>query len=135
EAHLVRVAERRCGDRAAQVDVDATPDALRVGLREAGEPGVDAALHEAFCLYGIESGLRLNGAGEEGNEQELHEASRKSLTILIWSVCSRVGAWPTPGISTTFAFGPRRAMPSTVVFNSRSDCAPRKTSVGQRIAS
>jgi hypothetical protein len=60
-----------------------------------------------------------------------HE-SRKSRTIPIWSACIRVGACPTPATSTTFAFGPHAAIRSQVSRASRSDCAPRSTSVGQR---
>jgi hypothetical protein len=61
-AHLVRVAEDGGGDRAAQVDIEALPYALRVGLRKACKAGVHAALDEAFRAHGIQRRL----LGERG---------------------------------------------------------------------
>jgi len=56
-AHLVRIAEYGCGDRAAQVDVDAAPHALGVGLREPGDARAYAALQVALRANGVERGL------------------------------------------------------------------------------
>mmetsp|Transcript_21669 Transcript_21669/g.84381 ORF Transcript_21669/g.84381 Transcript_21669/m.84381 type:complete len:464 (+) Transcript_21669:1574-2965(+) len=64
----------------------------------------------------------------------LHE-SRKSLTTAIWSAWISVGAWPMPGSSTSRARGPRCVIAWAVSALSRSDCAPRISSVGPRSAS
>jgi hypothetical protein len=64
-----------------------------------------------------------------------YPTSRNSRTIAIWSSCMSVGACPMPGSSTSFAFGPRSVIARAVSRDSRSDCAPRMTSVGQRTAS
>ena len=61
EAHLRRVAEHGGRDGAADVDVEPLPLALRIGLREAGQAGVDAALHEALGLHCVQGRLRLRG--------------------------------------------------------------------------
>src|SRR6266404_3695852 len=111
-AHLARIAEYRRGDRAAQVDVDAAPHALGIGLREPGNARAYAALQVALRANGIERGLRQNRGGNETQQQDFSHyrspCKRKSRTNAIWSACIRVGAWPTSAISITLAFGPRR---------------------------
>src|SRR5262249_11886799 len=106
-AHLVRVAEHRRGHGAAEIDVEAAPDALRIRLREAGKARVHAALQEAAVAHGVQSRLRkkiLTGEDQPKKNQNPHKLSpRKSLTSAIWSGCISVGAWPTPLISTTRA--------------------------------
>src|SRR5581483_3843864 len=98
-AHLGRVAEHRGGERAAQVHVETVPDAARIGLREAGKPGVDAALQVAALSHRLQR-LRLRAHGEEERKREPTPAqasspsSRNSRTSAIWSACSSVGAWP-----------------------------------------
>src|SRR3954468_1274091 len=140
EAYFSGIAEHGGGDGAAEVDVDAAPDAFGIGLRESGQPGVDAALHEAFLAHGVEGRL-CGGAGAHEHQrggEPFHEASpcsRNSRTRPICAASSSVGAWPTPAISVTSAFGPRRVISAVVARERRSDCAPRITSVGQRIAS
>jgi hypothetical protein len=47
-ANLLRVAEQRGGDRAAEIDIDAAPFSVAVRLREAGKARVYAALDEAL---------------------------------------------------------------------------------------
>src|SRR5262249_11825193 len=140
EAYLAGIAQHRRRDRAAEVDVDAAPHALRVGQRETGEPGVHPALHEAFAADRIERRLRSGRNRDESEEQEKcssHQAPwrRKSRTTAIWSACCSVGACPTPRISTTFARGPRSAISAAVSRARRSDSSPRIRSVGQRTAS
>lgn len=65
----------------------------------------------------------------------VHEASRNSRTWWICPSSSNIGAWPTPGISTSSAWGPRRVISCAVSRVSTSDVSPRSTRVGQRIAS
>jgi hypothetical protein len=65
----------------------------------------------------------------------LYSANKKLRAIAIWCACIRVGAWPTPAISASCGFGPRRVISSAVARDSRSDSSPRISSVGQRIAS
>src|SRR5690606_20310071 len=68
-ADLGRIAEYRGRDGAAHVDVDATPHAFGVGLREAGKSAVDAALHVALRAHGIEGRLRPGRRGQKYEEQ------------------------------------------------------------------
>src|SRR5947208_7326113 len=138
-AHLGRIAEYGRGDRAAQVDVDAAPHAPGVGLREPGNARAYAALQVALRANGVERGLCGSARCDKKQQYEfLHRASpssRKSRTMAIWSGCIRVGAWPTPAISISLAFGPRRVICAAVSGLSRSESSPRSTSVGQRTAS
>src|SRR5690606_22676222 len=63
---LAGVAEDHGGHGPAHIDVDAFPDTLAVGLREARQTGVHAALHEAARLDGIEGFTCLSsGAGKQ----------------------------------------------------------------------
>src|SRR5690606_1956441 len=66
-----------------------------------------------------------------------HDSSwdRKRSTASIWSRAMNVGAWPTPSKAMHCAPGPRWAICAAVSADRMSDCAPRTTSVGQRIAS
>jgi hypothetical protein len=43
-ANFLRIAQQGGGDRAAQIDVDAAPFSVAIGLREAGKSGIHAAL-------------------------------------------------------------------------------------------
>ena len=63
EPDLLRVAEHRGRDRAAHVDVEATPLPLRIGRRESGDAGGHAALDEASC------GARASSVGV-GDERD-----------------------------------------------------------------
>ena len=54
EPDLLRVAEHRGRDRAAHVDVEAPPLALRVRRRESGDAGGHAALHEVLAAHAVE---------------------------------------------------------------------------------
>ena len=56
EAHLGRVIEDRDGERAAVIHVEAAPDALAVGLREAGQAGIHAADQRAAGADRIQRG-------------------------------------------------------------------------------
>ena len=55
--------------------------------------------------------------------------------MAIWSSDMKVGAWPTPAISTTRAWGLRLVISAAVAALSRSDCSPRTINVGHSIAS
>ena len=62
--------------------------------------------------------------------------SRNSRTTATWSAATSVGAWPTPANSCRRALRAARASsPAAVARDSRSESAPRSSSVGQRIAS
>ena len=50
------------------------------------------------------------------------------MTGAIWSSLSSMGAWPTPGNSTTTGRGPRVRIAAAVAGARRSDSAPRSTS-------
>jgi hypothetical protein len=73
----------------------------------------------------------------------LHGAAGATTTRLLAGTPARrdlvgatiVGAWPTPANSCTRAFGPRAAIAAAVAGVRTSESAPRRTSVGQRIAS
>src|SRR5207244_12816296 len=137
-ARLVGIAEYRRGNRAADVDVDAAPYAPGVGLREAGEPGVDSALHIALRANGFERGLCGSARCDKKQQDEfLHGASpssRKSRTIAIWSGCIRVRARPPPAISISLAFGPRCDICTAVSELSRSETSPPSPCVAQGTA-
>ena len=76
------------------------------------------------------------GVGWRCERLGLHgDDSRKSRTICTCSGCTSVGAWPTPGNSTSFARGPRAPISCAVARASRSDSAPRSNNVGQRTRS
>ena len=72
EAHFVRIAENGGGDGAAQINVNAAPIALIIGVRKARQARRHAASQLASAFRFIES-LRLNGgrghgrAGESGD--------------------------------------------------------------------
>src|SRR5471032_1697835 len=61
--------------------------------------------------------------------------SKNLRAMAIWSSWIKVGAWPTPAISTSCAFGPRCSMLIAVSCDSKSDSEPRTSKVGQRTAS
>ncbi|MNQ51636.1 hypothetical protein D3C85_656240 [compost metagenome] len=61
--------------------------------------------------------------------------SKNLRAMAIWSSWTKVGAWPTPAISTSSAFGPRPSMRVAVSCDSKSDSEPRTSRVGQRTAS
>ena len=63
---LFGVVQHRGGDRAAEIDVEAGPFALRVGQAEAGERAVGAAIEHAAILDGLE---RLSGRALRGNSE------------------------------------------------------------------
>ncbi len=63
------------------------------------------------------------------------QAPKNSRTGAICASSSSIGAWPTPGISTKLALGPRRVISRADPAVSRSELAPRKSSVGQVMAS
>ena len=62
---LLRVAQHRGGDGAADVDVQPGPVALAVGLREAGQPRVHAADQLAALLDRVERLARMRGRGSQ----------------------------------------------------------------------
>ena len=62
ELDLVAVAEHRCRDRAADVDVEPGPVALAVGLRKARQPRVHAADHLSAGLDGVQRLARMRGS-------------------------------------------------------------------------
>ena len=64
EFHLGRIVEDRGRDRAAIIDVETGPVALRVGQAEAGEIAVGAAIEHAAALDGLER-LPHRGGGRE----------------------------------------------------------------------
>ena len=60
---------------------------------------------------------------------------RNPRTAAIWSSAISMGAWPMPSNTRSRARGPRSLISAAVSASRRSDCAPRRSSVGQRIAS
>ena len=68
EPDLARVAEHRGRDRAAHVDVEAPPLALRIRRREPGDAGGHAALHEVLAAHGVER--------RRGGRSRLHVGGR-----------------------------------------------------------
>jgi hypothetical protein len=78
-ADLGRIVEHGDRDGPAGVDVEAAPDALAVGLGEAGEAGVHAAHEGAAGLDGVEDrrGGRLGVGGAEAGDRE-RRAERES---------------------------------------------------------
>ena len=61
-AVFLGVAEERRGDGSAEIDVDAAPLAVAIGLGETGQTGVHAALNEALLERAIGGGAGM-GAG------------------------------------------------------------------------
>ena len=82
---------------------------------------------------GARSGGSATLAGRRDRSRPLR--TRKRTTGSHCSGASSIGAWPTPANSMTSGFGPRSAISAAVAADRRSDCAPRSTSVGQRMAS
>ena len=74
------------------------------------------------------------GLGPDGRGG-LHGACRNSRTTAICSGSTSIGAWPTPGTTCRRARGPRCVMACAVAGESRSDCSPRNSSVGQAMRS
>ena len=88
----------------------------------------------------------LCGRLTKGRRRDLHRGNlhgqtrtqgfrRNEATTSICSCAMSVGACPTPSISTSRALGPRLVMASAVCRDSRSDSAPRSSSVSQDTAS
>ena len=65
------------------------------------------------------------------NGDVFHTLNKKSRTMAICSSDWNIGAWPTPGISASWACGPQAPICCQVSRVSRSDSAPRTTRVGQ----
>ena len=120
ELHLGAVAEDRGGDRAAEIDVEAGPFALVVRRGEAGEAGVDAALHEALCLDVVERG---GGSGrsrhaERGRaENDLHSVFHNPQTLFC---CSG----PVPIVPCEAAHSRSGPFPELRIDSPTQCCAP-----------
>src|ERR1019366_1562337 len=83
----------------------------------------------------IEKADDRSGSLARARRLRLHGPSRNSRTAATWSGTTSIGAWLTPANSCRRAFGPRSVMPRAVAVERTSESAPRRSSVGQRIAS
>ena len=124
----------------ARVEHPAAQQRLRKGARALERIAAGLCRRGRFGHRGQRRGAQVvrqddDGRGRfvEGRLSALHGPSRNCRTTCTWSGWTIIGAWPTPANSCTCARGPRRAISAAVSRLSRSDSAPRRTSVGQRI--
>ena len=77
EADLVRVAEQRRREAAAEIGIHAAPDALAVRQGEAGDADIDAAVQRAAGLDVVEGLPRLRGSRCRGRARAGRPPSRR----------------------------------------------------------
>ena len=127
--HTVRMTERVL----TGVQHLAVEQRLGEGARAGERRGAVHAGQQRFLAGQLDDGRGSSGGGvASARRRGLHGASRNSRTTCRCSGCTNIGAWPTPANSTSRARGPRCVIATAVSCDSRSDSAPRSSSVSQR---